>query len=140
MKVSLFFLMSVMIFASCDRTGESSKRIETMKQANIVAGPGEKTFAEKYGLNISLPMSETDFFALLDRLKLRYEKYGERGTDMELPPPWHSETLDLSRIQKSYQIYGNIDRARRVGEMYRAYVDKDHRVVYIENAFSYTGP
>lgn len=136
MKAVLLALVTVMM-GFC---GESNKRLETMQQANIVAGPGEKTFAEKYGLNITLPMAEKDFLGILEHLKLRYELYGERGTNREIPPVRHSETIDLAKMQKCYQIYGAVDRVRLIGEMYRAYVDKDQRVVYIENAFDYTGP
>ncbi len=109
-------------------------------QPNIIAGTGERTFAEKYDLFLKLPMRQSEFVALLHKLHLLYEVCGDRATNMEIPPARHSRSLDVLRIQKCYQIYGSIDRSRGIGEMYRAYVDQEDRVVYIENAFSYTGP
>lgn len=111
-----------------------------MNQTKIVGGPGEKTFAEKYHLSVTLPMPETAFLEILKRLNLQYDVYGERGSAREIPPPSQSTLVDPSKIQRVYQIYGEVDRVKRTGEMYWAYVDMGHRVVYIENRFSYTGP
>jgi hypothetical protein len=108
-----------------------------MNQVNIVAGPGEKTFEENYGVRVVLPMPENQFLALLDRLKLRYEIMGDRSSKIEISAPQHSHAIDLSRIQRDYQIYGRVDRVHKVAEGYRAYVDKKEQVVYIENMFAY---
>jgi len=108
--------------------------------AGIVAGPGEKTFAERYHLQIKLPMPEASFLTLLKRLRLNYTVYGERGTTREISPPRLSKAVDLSKMQTLYQVYGGVDQVTHTGEMYWAYVDEKHRVVYIENAFAYTGP
>jgi hypothetical protein len=43
-------------------------------------------------------------------------------------------------MARQYQIYGGIDRKHRIGRMYWAYADQDGDIVYIENAFAYTGP
>jgi hypothetical protein len=100
-----------------------------MEQSGIVAGPGERTLEENYGLKISLPMPEKQFLALLDRLKLRYDIENERPGI--IPVPFHCHAIDLSRIQKAYRIYGKqFDSVRVLGEVYRAYVDKDGNVAY----------
>lgn len=134
------FLSVMLLCASCEQSSWGRNGSSTMTNVNIVAGPGERTFTEKYGLTIGLPMSEKSFLEILDRLQLRYETYGRPGSNEEIPPSHWSNELDLSKIQGCYQIYGDVDRVHRVGEIYRAYVDMDRRVVYIENAFSYTGP
>jgi hypothetical protein len=100
----------------------------------MVAGPQEETFGQRYHLSISLPMPEPEFLRLLHRLKLSYELVGERGTTKEIPVPAHSPALDLSKIQRCFQIYGDPGRIRK---SYRAYVDRGNRVIYIENTFSY---
>lgn len=129
-----------LLLASCHQSGGGDSGAGTVKQTSIVGGPGEKTFAEKYSLSVTLPMPETAFLEILKRLKLQYDVYGERGSAREIPPPSQSTLVDPSKMQKVYQIYGEVDRVKRTGEMYWAYVDMDHRVVYIENRFSYTGP
>ena len=111
-----------------------------MHRTDIVAGPGEKDFAEKYDLKIVLPMPEAEFIAILARLKLQYDVSGERGTDRGVPPPRQSKFVDPAKMQRVYQIYGDRDMVRRVGEYYWAYVDMNHQVVHIENEFAYTGP
>jgi len=130
--------MALVLFSSCTAASvDSGKR--PMEDSNIVAGPGEKTFNERYGLRLALPMDEKAFLGTLDRLKLRYELYGQRGSEREMPKPRRS-AIDMSRIIKCYQIYGDLDVKRGVGAVYRSYVDEKNRVVYIENTFDYTGP
>lgn len=109
-------------------------------QSRVAAGPGETNFFEQYHLKITLPISESKFIAILDRLKLSYDKCGERGTGMAIPPPMWSNAVDMSKVQTCYQIYGGEDSVHRVGKLYRAYVDQNHQVIYVENAFAYTGP
>ena len=96
--------------------------------------------SEKYHLKLTLPMPESDFVALLDRLKLYRQTCGERGTDDTLPTLRQQSTIDVTRFQKCYDIIGDRDFARRIGEGWRAFTDRNHRVIYIENDFSYTGP
>ena len=129
-----------MLLASCHQSSGSNNGAGTVKPTNIVAGPGEKTFTEKYHLSVALPMPETAFLEILKHLNLQYDVYGERGSAREIPAPSQSTVVDPVKMQKVYQIYGEVDRVKRTGEMYWAYVDMDHRVVYIENRFSYTGP
>jgi len=88
---------------------------------------------ESQGVKLQLPMSEDQFLELLKRLNLSYD------LQTIIPTPWHSKKLDVSKMQRAYQIYGKTDRARQVAEMYRAYVDESGRVVYIENMFGYFG-
>jgi hypothetical protein len=134
-KIELSILFVVLALVSCDRaqqreqiTEDYKRRLPTMEQSGIVAGPGERTLEENYGLKISLPMPEKQFLALLDRLKLRYDIENERPGI--IPVPFHCHAIDLSRIQKAYRIYGKqFDSVRVLGEVYRAYVDKDSNVV-----------
>lgn len=133
-------LMATMLLPGCGRASGPADHTMDAPQVNIAAGPGEKNFSQQYHLDISLPIPEGRFIALLKQLGLSYDKCGERGTNMEIPPPKWSNKIDLSMVQTCYQIYGATDKARRIGKIYRAYVDRDHRVIYIENAFAYTGP
>jgi hypothetical protein len=105
---------------------------------DIVAGPGEKSFAERYNLKLTLPIPETNLLAILERLHLSYELYGGRGTARAIPPVLHSRGIDTSRFERCYQIYGGVDNVRHIGEAYLAYVDHNGEVLYIENHFSYT--
>jgi hypothetical protein len=143
-RVSIFPLIQLAAMSaiatvvfSCNQMSENRDRITQGQQSNIVSGPREETFTERYRVSLSLPMSEQAFLKLLRRLKLSYEVVGERNTATEILIPLHSRSLDLSKIKRSYQIYGDVGR---VGKKYRAYVDRDNRVVYIENAFSYPIP
>jgi len=125
--------------ASCEQSSGGDIGARTVKQTDIVAGYGEKTFPEKYHLKLSLPMPEAEFIALLEHLKLHYGVCGERGTDSALPPLRQQNTIDVSRFQKCYEIDGDRDTARRIGEAWRAFTDRNHQVIYIENVFAYTG-
>jgi hypothetical protein len=89
-----------MFLASCDQISKFNNGTRTAKQTDIVAPPSEKSFPEKYHLNIALPMRETEFLVL----------------------------------------YGDRDPVRHTGEAWRAFTDKNHPVIYIENRFAYTGP
>ena len=146
----LLFLVGALTSVCCDKEEEHRKRVAAdyqkrlteMIRSGIVAGPEEGTFEENQGVKLHLPMPEDQFVALLKRLTLKYEVVGERGTQMIIPIPWHFDRLDISVMQRAYQIYGQRGRLnpRLPGqEMYRAYVDKNERVVYIENMFAYNG-
>lgn len=118
----------------CSRGGDP----KLSSSPNIVAGPAEQTFSQRYHIRLVLPMDEGSFVRLLHRLKLDYEVFGERGTPREIPPLRHSKNIELREIMKCLQIYGNDKHVGR--EIYRAYIDNKGRVVYVENAFAYPEP
>lgn len=128
--------VSAAVVAMCpsSHAGENKDRQAEKEQPNIVAGPHEETFAERYHLSISLPMPERAFLDVLRRLTLSYELVGRSDTFNGILSPIHSHNLDLSKMQRCYQINGG------GGKIYRAYVDRDDRVVYIENSFIYPIP
>jgi hypothetical protein len=140
MYAPLLAVAMFLVFASCDQSDGTKSGVPLMKRTDIIAGYGEKSFPEKYHLRITLPMPEADFIALLDHLKLHYGVCGERGVGAGLPPPRQQSKVDLSKAQKCYEIDGDRDPVRHTGEAWRAFTDKDHRVIYIENVFAYTGP
>jgi hypothetical protein len=109
-----------------------------VSSATIIGGPGELTFAQRYDVKLRLPIPESDFLKILAKNKLRYSVVTVGDDGNPIPVPRHSK-IRLNNIVRYYQIYGDIDRLRRVGAMYRAYIDSDKTVVYIENVFSYTG-
>jgi hypothetical protein len=132
-------IVAMLTFLSSCTAAPDHGRTSTVERSSIGAGPREQTFSERYGLNLTLPMDERAFLNTLDGLKLQYELYGERGSAREVPPSRHS-FLDLSKVLRCYQIYGDQDVKRGVGAVYRAYVSDAHQVIYIENAFEYAGP
>jgi hypothetical protein len=130
------------IAMSCGQNGESKKGAGAEARFDVVAGYGEQSFTQKYHLHLVLPMPESEFLATLKRLRLRYEIYGERGTDQIVPHPWHSKSIDPNKMERAYQVYGGVfgpDQTHQVSEVYMAYVDTNLQVVYIENEFSYSG-
>jgi hypothetical protein len=131
-KQCLTALCLVAIVSGCDENREQPSN-SSMIKSNVVAGPGEKSFEENYNVKLHLPMRESEFVALLDRMRLRYDQSGERSH--VIPQPWYRRDLDLLRMEKIYQIYGANDHVRKVAEEYRAYVSKNGEVVYVENMF-----
>jgi hypothetical protein len=107
-----------------------------MIKHGVVAGPGERTFEERYEVTLNLPMSERDFLALLNRLNLEYQ---DAGSEVIPHPIWARDALDLSKLSRTYLIDGPINNAGKFRETYRAWIDKDGRVIYMENAFGYFG-
>lgn len=130
----------LVLCSSCDQGPAHVPGAEAMKQPNIVAGPGEPTLAERYHVTIRLPMPERDFIGLLRRLNLHFELCGGAGTPDSLPPPRWTSAARLTNAIKCYDIYGDVDQVRHVGESYRAFLDNHDQVIYIENIFAYTGP
>lgn len=115
-----------------------------MEKSGIIAGPSEPTFEEKHGVKLNLPLAETEFLRILDTLKLEYRIFVERGTDVPIPIPWHADHLkhppNVDEINKVYQIVGALDKARQSQEVYRAYIDKNGFLVYLENTYWYSPP
>jgi hypothetical protein len=137
---ALPLMLAALFLTACDQHGGGHRAALAVKQTDIVAPPGEPSFPEKYHLKLTLPMPESDFIALLDRLKLYRQTCDERGTDNGLPTLRQQSTIDVRCFQKCYDIIGDRDLVRRIGEGWRAFTDRNHRVIYIENDFSYTGP
>lgn len=137
--ISVVILTSQVILISCH---DQSTRGGTMpiNSTSIVAGSGEQTFEEKYGIEVPLPMAENEFLALVRRLGLSYSVCGERGTANPLPSPRQRTTVDLGEASKCYDIDGSVDPIQHIGERYRAFLNPDRQVIYIENTYSYTGP
>ena len=135
MKILSFTLTIILIKASLSLDCENNKSAPTPRY-EIVSGKGELPFDRAYGLNILLPLPESKLLTLLDKLKLQYELFAQRGTNTKIPHPiLDPAAVEYESIQKCYKIYG-----RKPREAYLAFVDEKNRVVYIENDFIYPAP
>lgn len=138
---SLPSLIVICLFSTaCTSGGKGQSGTENMKQTDIVAGYGEKTFPQTYNIKLSLPVEETSFIELLKRLRLHYRLCGRRGSGAGIPPARQQTTVDLSKAQTCYEIDGDRDPIRHIGQAWRAFADQNHQIFYIENVFAYTGP
>lgn len=136
--LTLGFVLPLFLMISCENRPIDNEVI-VQNSGRIAAGYGEKSFVDRYGIKISLPMPEADFLTLVKQLKLHYEPCGGEG-NQSIPSPRQATKIDLKEAVRCYEIDGDVDLTRRVGARYRAFVDASGRVIYIENAFSYTGP
>jgi hypothetical protein len=141
----------VFLICACNGDGENRRKVEEyqkrlieMEKSGIIAGPSEPTFEEKHGIKLHLPLAETEFLRILDTLKLERRVIAERGSDVPIPSLWHAGTLkhppQLGDVQKVYQVIGEINKARKSQEVYRAYIDKNGLLVYLENTYWYSAP
>ncbi len=108
--------------------------------ANIISGHNEPTFTENFGIDLNLPISEREFRSLLEVRGIQFRMIDASNKNEALPVPRHRHNMDSLELKKMYEIYGGVDSDRHIGRRFRAYVDTNGMVVYIENAFSYTGP
>ena len=139
-KRSIALCLFLVIVPNCGPKHPIPERESAMFNSTMVAGQGEKTFAQKYGLNINLPLSEVQFLRLLHQLHLHYEMCGVRGVGAGLPPPRHETSIDLSGAQRCYEIDGDRDTSKGTAEAWRAFANQQHQIFYIETAYAYTGP
>ena len=139
LKAAMTLFSIAVVLVSCRASYSNNIGVPDENQVNIVAGPGELSFSERYRLEITLPLPEREFIALLRRLQLPYEVCGDLASNLPLPQPMHRSRASLSIATKCYHIYGPVDTVRHVGERYRAFVDDAGNVIYIENVFTYTG-
>jgi hypothetical protein len=123
------------ILASCERTRQTP-----VEHTDIVSGPSEPSFSEKYDLDISLPVPRDEILKTVDRLGLRFQLLGERGPDGLYPKPYWSKSVDVSKLEKVYLVEGAFDSERRIAERYRFYATRDDQIVYIENDYTYPDP
>lgn len=124
--------------SACQPNHQDGKRAHTMTDPSMVAGPGEKTLAEKYHLALRLPMREEEFLQTLHRLGVYIQMCGKRDTDIGLPTPRHETSIDLSRVETCYDINGDRNGAR--AEAWRAFADDQHRIIYVESTYAYPAP
>jgi len=143
---SIFFrcfcsaLLASMATVSCSANDRMAEETSVNGDANIVAGHNEPSFTENFGLELALPIDESEFRALLESRKIQYRLIDASKENEVLPLPRHRKGIDPSVFRKMYEIYGGVDADSRIGKRFRAYIDANGKVVYVENAFSYTGP
>lgn len=113
--------------------------VQNQDTPRIVAGYGEQSFTQRYKIGLKLPVPESQFLALVRKLGLYYQLCGERGKDVGIPSPRQKTSIDLSHAKKCYEIDGDRDIKKHTAESWRAFTDSQDQVIYIENAFVYTG-
>lgn len=133
-------LLVCLTAASCSANEDLSENAKMNPSANIVAGHGEPSFTENFGLKVDLPMDEAEFRFLLESGKIDFRLIDGSNPNEILPVPRHRQSNDVVKYRKMYEIYGGVGLDGRARKTFRAYVDANSMVVYIENAFSYTGP
>lgn len=104
----------------------------------IRAGRNEPRFNERYRISLQLPLAEQQFVDLVRSIPLPIERFGTAGLrNPALTRPLHYREFDMSNISHGYLIDGGYNSHLRRNELYRAYVNDEGYVVYVENAFSY---
>lgn len=140
LKKALLIFSVLGVLMSCDDQGNKPEQSSSDPSTrNIVAYPGELPFDKQYNIVIKLPMKEVDFIRKLDVLSLKYSIVGDPKKGLANPSPRISDRLSDNDIALVYQIYGGLDKNKSVGRTYRAFVNKNDNVIYIENAFEYPG-
>ncbi len=125
--------------AGCTAGDVTMEETSVSEEAGIVAGYSESTFTEHFNVKLHLPVPEAEFRLLLEGNGIDFRVIDSSNKNEILPLPRHRKDVDSTAFQKMYEIYGGVDAHRRIGKKFRAYVDSNGMVVYIENAFSYTG-
>lgn len=120
--------------------GCGSSQPEAMVTKTMRAGPNEPTFAEAYDPSIRLPMGIEEFEALLKKLGLHYSVLSGPNPSSAMPLPSKDSGISRDDLAQCIQIYGKRNDAERSMQIFRAYVNKESQVFYVENAFAYTGP
>lgn len=140
-RTGLLLVMFVgLLSMACTANPGNQNGTQKMKRTDIVAGYGEVTFSQRYNVKLDLPIAEDSFIALLRRLGLHYQLCGRRGSGAGIPPARQQTTVDLSKAETCYEVDGDRDPVRHVGQAWRAFADRNHQIFYIENVFAYTGP
>lgn len=121
-------------------TGCGPSHRESAMFKEMRAGPGEPTFAEAYDPSLRLPMGMAQFQERLKKLGLQYNIVGGPDPASSMPLPSTNSGVDRGDLAQCIQIYGKRNAAERSMQAFRAYVNKQGQVFYIENAFAYTGP
>jgi hypothetical protein len=136
-KLALAVILVAMGFSTSGCATEGGTVVANEK---IVAGYGEPKFTEYFGIELLLPIPESSFLQLLNARKIEFRVIDAGGDRSLIPTPQHRVALNISHVVRVYEIYGGVDAERRVGRRFRAYVDLQGSVVYIENSFSYPAP
>ena len=129
----------------CDNDEKLGKgppvEVETVRvEENIIAGASEARFDEQFGLDLRLPMPETELLAIAESLDLKIER---RGPNETLPKPRHTRyNPDLNMDQVSHAFWLYKDRQFTDGkiEAWAAFVNYKSYVVYIESRYTFDEP
>lgn len=133
----LWALGTVVVFSACAIMFACRSPKPSVHGGRIAAGRNEKAFDEEYGLSMHLPMAAAEFSALLERLGLKQDVVWQDSKRGVFPPPALSpDLLNGFRVAAVLVVYGR----NQSGKSYRAYLDDNNQVVYIENHYAYPNP
>ncbi|MCZ2157455.1 MAG: hypothetical protein LC114_26765 [Bryobacterales bacterium] len=125
-------MSAAILLVGCAAVNDSScAQVPTM-----AAGENEPTFAERYSVNIVLPVAEEEFLAVVRSLGLKYSTMGPNG-EFPLTLPVHCPSMDMSAVDHGYRISGGEDPKTGRAEAYIALADKAKQIIYVENRFQY---
>jgi hypothetical protein len=124
-----WLLLAALTLAACSAETPSCDSF-----ADMIAGEGEQTFAERYAPTLQFPASERDFIAALRTTKLEWFRIGA-GESLPLEAPYRCSDYDMSQISHGYALAGG--RMRSTSEYYVVFVDRQGMVVLVENRFGF---
>ena len=120
-----------------------SNAADSLAPVGVFAPPGEKTFEQRYGVKLPLPMSERDFLATVNKLGLKYSSIDPREPG-GFEKPRQMKSYDMSDIASEYFIEGDVHTFLWgiFGTVYSylALVNRQHAVVYVETQVGEVAP
>ena len=134
-RVKFLALTMIVFIGACARDEATSSDGVFVSNIAMIGGTNEPTFEEFFDVHLQSPMRESVLIAMLKERGIQY-----RIISNNLPPSRHRRELDVSKYDRVIEIYGGVSNAPPVAQIFRAYIDKQGEVEFIENAFAYAPP
>jgi hypothetical protein len=112
----------------------------------LVSGCGfvrvpEPTLGQVLGVNILLPMPETEFLELMHAHSIDVERRGHGSPIFQTVPASRQGTnLEALNVDHSYSVYARFDANLGRNKQYMAYANTSGDIVLIERDFAYIAP
>jgi hypothetical protein len=101
----------------------------------------EPTLDQVLGVNILLPMPETEFLELMSDHSIAVERRGPGSPTVQtVDASRHGADLEALNVDHAYSVYAGFDANLGRNKQYMAYVDASGDVVLIEQTFAYVAP
>jgi hypothetical protein len=101
----------------------------------------EPTLDEVIGVDILLPMPESEFLELMSAYSIAVERRGPGSPLVQtVPASRHGANLEALNVDHAYEVYAGFDANLGRNKQYVAYVNDSGSVVLIERSFAYIAP
>lgn len=137
-KLGSLFITETSRRVAPDEQREAKNRLQEYGATHVLAvgefaPPGAMTFGQRYKVVLHLPMPESEFLQILNRLHIQYDRIPPNPS--ALTETQKVGQYYLSDVSHTLQVHAGYNKVLRRTEIYEIFVARDGQVIRIEDRF-----